>query len=327
MRYMFLDNFRGFKDTVVPLKDVNFLVGENSTGKTSLLALLGLVNSASFWFSSNPDFDSEEIKLGNFRDIVSVGAKDKSYFRVGALLAEDNNSKSNSYSAYLITFKEKNGMPMPVKYTYATEQKKVNVIWASTIMCKYETPEQMTEFTIDNVKDLFSRWAMEHQRRSGNYKIIKGPISFLRSSLGALNAFLTVEGVSEETPDDQVGRFSFRWDQPFKKVVMLAPIRTQPRRTYDEYNIAFSPGGEHTPYLIKKYFRQIKERDRFLTYITKFGKDSGLFSTIGVKSYGRLVTSPFELDIALDGNFLKIVNVGYGVSQVLPVVVEVFERP
>jgi hypothetical protein len=31
--YLFIDNFRGFKDTFVPITNVNFLVGENSTGK------------------------------------------------------------------------------------------------------------------------------------------------------------------------------------------------------------------------------------------------------------------------------------------------------
>ena len=33
----YVDNFRGFSDTYVPISDVNFFVGENSSGKTSLL--------------------------------------------------------------------------------------------------------------------------------------------------------------------------------------------------------------------------------------------------------------------------------------------------
>jgi len=31
---LYVDNFRGFRDTYVPIADVNFLVGENSSGKT-----------------------------------------------------------------------------------------------------------------------------------------------------------------------------------------------------------------------------------------------------------------------------------------------------
>lgn len=33
MKYLYMDNFRGFQDTLLPLKDVNFFVGENSSGK------------------------------------------------------------------------------------------------------------------------------------------------------------------------------------------------------------------------------------------------------------------------------------------------------
>lgn len=36
---LYVDNFRGFSDAYVPLTDINFLVGENSSGKTSLLSL------------------------------------------------------------------------------------------------------------------------------------------------------------------------------------------------------------------------------------------------------------------------------------------------
>ena len=69
MRFLYLDNFRGFSNTVIPLKPVNFLVGENSTGKTSLLALLNLLSSSSFWLSQ--DFNSADYEFGGFKDILS----------------------------------------------------------------------------------------------------------------------------------------------------------------------------------------------------------------------------------------------------------------
>ncbi len=34
--WLYIDNFRGFRITCIPIKDVNFFVGENSTGKTSV---------------------------------------------------------------------------------------------------------------------------------------------------------------------------------------------------------------------------------------------------------------------------------------------------
>ena len=42
MNYIYVDNYRGFSKTLVPIGEVNFLVGENSTGKTSILGLIKL---------------------------------------------------------------------------------------------------------------------------------------------------------------------------------------------------------------------------------------------------------------------------------------------
>ena len=136
-------------------------------------------------------------------------------------------------------------------------------------------------------------------------------------SLGALNSYLLSE--------KEVGKgksISISMSVPYGRTTWLAPIRTKPKRTYDEYNLEYSPEGEHTPYLIKKYFRKEEEKRRFLEFVREFGRNSGLFQTIEVKNFGRRITAPFELDVSLNDTVLKIINVGYGVSQALPVIVE-----
>ncbi len=45
---LFVDNFRGFTDAYIPITDVNFLVGENSAGKTSILGLIRLFSKPDF---------------------------------------------------------------------------------------------------------------------------------------------------------------------------------------------------------------------------------------------------------------------------------------
>jgi hypothetical protein len=322
MNCIFLDNFRGFEKTIVPLKDVNFLVGENSTGKTSVLALISLLTKASFWMSGTPEFDSPEVKLGNFRDIVSANAKDKSYFRIGFF------GEGKPPSGYLITFKEKEGMPFVSRYTFMAEGKQVQVKLRSKILYKYEDPYRVSGDMPKDMENMFMTWITEHDKSSGKYRTLRGPVSLLRTSLGALNAALVGEpsSVGKKLPRSGSRTLTFGWTSPFKETVMLAPIRTRPKRTYDEYNRKFSPEGEHIPYLIKSYFKKIKDKGKFMRFIRKFGKDSGLFQTINIKNFGRTVASPFELDIALENTLFKIVNVGYGVSQILPVIVEMFEE-
>lgn len=326
MRYMFLDNYRGFNNTIFPLKDVNFLVGENSTGKTSLLALINSITKPSFWMSDAPSFGSQTVSLGNFKDIVSANAKDKSYFRIGLFLGEEGHKK-NIPSAYLITFKEREGMPFISRYTLMEGKEQIQIKFMTTIQYKYENAFPLPNENIERVKELFMDWTKEHAKSSKNYKSIKGPRSMRRVPLGMLNAAFSHDSELEgkkRTLELPTG-FSFSWSRAYKNVTMLAPIRTKPKRTYDEYNVEFSPEGEHTPYLIKKYFRSKTQRAKFLKFINKFGAESGLFKTIKIKSFGRLVTSPFELDVLIDGTMLKTINVGYGVSQVLPIVVEIFE--
>ena len=59
MKILFVENFKGFKKEYLEFKDFNFFVGENSTGKTSLLSLINLVSRPNFWLS--PDFNDGEI--------------------------------------------------------------------------------------------------------------------------------------------------------------------------------------------------------------------------------------------------------------------------
>jgi hypothetical protein len=322
MFYLYMDNFRGFQDTLIPIKDVNFLVGENSTGKTSVMALLNILSGLGFWMISTR-FEAEEMKLGNYQDIVSAHVKDKKYFRVGMCVSREG---EESQGAYLITYKEREGMPAISRYTCKMGGKLVDVIFATkSLRFRREEKSGTLDGGIETAKEWFETWRRRHDESKGSYTSIRGATKFgLMRSLGALNAYLLSE--EKEIHKGRGRHISITVPTPYPEVTWLAPIRTKPKRTYDEYNLDYSPEGEHTPYLIKKYFRRKEEKERFLKFVRTFGVNSGLFKTIEVKNFGRTTTAPFELDVSLNDTVLKIVNVGYGVSQALPVVVELFEE-
>ena len=57
--------------------------------------------------------------------------------------------------------------------------------------------------------------------------------------------------------------------------------------------------------------------------LVAFGRESGLFSDIRVKRHGRQISDPFQLQIKVhSGSHANIMDVGYGVSQSLPILVE-----
>ena len=62
-------------------------------------------------------------------------------------------------------------------------------------------------------------------------------------------------------------------------------------------------------------------------HLVKFGKDAGLFADIKVKRHGKRLSDPFQLQIKVrSGSHENIMDVGYGVSQSLQLLVNVLER-
>ena len=332
MKYIFVDNFRGFTRTLLSIRDVNFFVGENSTGKTSLLGLIKLLDTPHFWF--NQEFNTNEVRLGNFMDIVSVNSPDKGYFRIGFVdsIPRQTRKETPTFQAFLLTFMEEEGVPIVSQYTFISggEQIKVNFS-AKMIKFKNEGPCEVRDDS-EFIKRMLLSWVDSHEKIDTGYETLKMPVE-------RREALLFIPSMLEDIlRRRRRGRTTTRGvplyiERPFRSVAWLAPIRTRPQRTYDSYTLDYSPTGDHTPYLIKKFLarrtqEQRKQADKFIRFIEKFGKDSGLFKSIAIKDYDRrTTTSPFELDIILTKEALSIDNVGYGVSQSLPIIVELFARP
>lgn len=68
-----------------------------------------------------------------------------------------------------------------------------------------------------------------------------------------------------------------------------------------------------------------KQWERLKTALDGFGKASGLFSGIEVKRLGRQESSPFQVNIKIAGPSFNLIDVGYGVSQALPLVFDVIQ--
>lgn len=111
----------------------------------------------------------------------------------------------------------------------------------------------------------------------------------------------------------------------FKNYYWLAPIRAKAKRIYESYDVKFSPEGEHIPALLKELFsnKTKKESARILSIINQFGQESNLYDKILINNLGLKKESPFEIIVQYDNIEVKLPNVGYGVSQCLPVVVEI----
>ena len=109
----------------------------------------------------------------------------------------------------------------------------------------------------------------------------------------------------------------------------IAPIRAKPERTYDQYQSDYSAEGSHVPYRLNELLHDSesldkKNKKKLLDALEEFGLNSGLFKKIEVRRLGSSndKSAPFHLQVVLNEKPLQITNVGYGVAQVLPILVE-----
>jgi len=315
MNFIFLDNIRGFSNCTVPLLKANFLVGENSTGKTSFLAILNLLSNPDFWMSQ--DFNTKEYNFGVFKDIVSASSDKNKGFYIGLLRMKDNTPEIGD--CFLFRFDEKDGQPFISLFLQVKNKILSSIILQSNNMM-YKIDDKL-DLNKPDPMDLFNL-LINHvsTNKTGYKKLPKAFNQIPKHMIGAYSAVL-----------DSLSKMSKKHDFLMipalaRNFTWLAPIRTEPKRTYDGFNRSFSPDGGHTPYLIRKKLRPGSKSTEFKLALESFGISSGLFKEVKVKEFGKDYSSPFELNIILNKHPLKINSVGYGVSQVLPVVVELLER-
>lgn len=328
--YLFIDNFRGFTDTCIPIADVNFLVGENSTGKTSVLGLLKLFGNTEFLsprLQAQSEFADKHVKFGYFSDMVSAHATDHSRFHVGFIAVQPPRGDQSRTAAWLCTFAEEKGLPKLTNLTFYQGLSKVTIQFTRrrTRYTGEKLPEALTPEAI--TKQFLQGWKQEHVAPTLKYNTLDpGFRGGAQMPIFLVVALVRSAVLEDDSSDKNTRRFSPP-DLPIgNELVWLAPIRTEPSRTYDSLTREFSPEGTHTPYLIRTILRSKKAALKFHNFVQRVGKDSGLFEDVSIKPFGREPTSPFEVDILLDNKAFNLSSVGYGVSQALPVLVELLDR-
>jgi len=333
MRFVFMDNYRGFSETFIRLANATFLVGENSTGKSSFLELMRLFSSPDFVFGLEFPAGGDS-DLGGFSDIVSVGSADRSYFAVGILLTELRSRRtktpSNEMQFAIMVFRDKDGLPEIKSYTSYYNSR------VATLRRKGKN----VEYRISEDEPLISRGSAEaqsfflsHYRNTNTYNdykpIPKGMREHLLQGTIPITLALSMLCASPKGANDSPDRVSIEFPEniaiPLQRTTWIAPIRTRPKRIYEGIRTHFTPEGDHTPFVIKQVLGSSKSAGKFTELVKKFGEASGLFQMVSAHSFGsgKNPVAPFELVISLRGKELNIGNVGYGVSQVLPVVVEI----
>ena len=103
----------------------------------------------------------------------------------------------------------------------------------------------------------------------------------------------------------------------------IAPIRSVPQRTYDPVQSLPEPSGSHVPMLLSKVSRENTEEWATLRKkFNAFGRRSGLYEGISVRQLGESPSDPFQIELKIGDDTINLLDVGYGVSQILPIIVD-----
>ncbi len=321
---------------------LTLLVGNNSTGKTSFLAAVRAI-----WEIANrsiePDFRALPYDLGPFSEIaynpnnrgtratsfgIGFSGNWQTHFTTKASV-ERSLFKATQIE-FDVTFESRAAAPYPAEISLKGDD-----IWIRFLGIK--SSQTIMEFGSNN-----GAWYLNSDGESLGKEWFYLPIFFywVRNKLYDHDKFRkTLKSLADKhsvPSDEDIDKLEKLLNGLFysRNIIDVglfasAPIRSRPSRTYDPIKPSRDPEGAYVPtYLANLQFGHNQQWKSLKKKLKRFGRESGLFHTIGVKQFGDIESGgPFQLEIKLkNGGDRNLIDVGYGVSQVLPVLAELFRQ-
>lgn len=315
--------FRGFRNQAyIPIRPITVLIGENSSGKTSLLALIKYVYDI---ISGKIDasFNDEQFQLGTFDQIAY-------------------NRGEEEHSSNQITFKVRKTVSTRdiVKGRNKPSESDVELIVilsgldSDTVLNGFEFNVRGTNLQVQ-VGPKAAPWKFTDVKGS-TINIPNLSLPFHEVLRGAVLRYVPLminqrlyprwqenggsKSKGKELPVWVGQFFEALVDEFTANVVITSAIRTKPFRTYTPGTEKEDSEGSHVPFELAKLERRDKsEWNVMRSRIEKFGVDSEMFNEIGVKNFGPRGSDPFQIQFDLQGVRRNLIDLGYGTSQVLPI--------
>ncbi|MCY3822185.1 MAG: AAA family ATPase [Gammaproteobacteria bacterium] len=303
------------------LRPITLLVGENSTGKSTFLGCYSVLHRvlSEMDFVGRPDFNEEPFFLGSFRDIVRSrrGPSGRiNRFQLGFVTTPVRRG-SQVPCRLLATFAEQGSQPVVSSFRWQFDAESFlearRGAEGETIL-RIPNHEVETEIPFMNAVFLFD-------------VLGEGELLLRRWDTGTKPIVDYLEGLLDNQAESRRARSTRGlelWPH-LPDLIPVAPLRSKPKRTYDPVRETASPDGEHIPMLMMRLDHTAKSHwDALHGNLVEFGRQSGLFSDIKVKRHGKQMSDPFQLQVKVrSGSHANIMDVGYGVSQSLPILVDV----
>jgi AAA domain, putative AbiEii toxin, Type IV TA system len=309
--------FSAPQDAVI--RPLTLLVGENSSGKTTFLALCRLAHAVAQGSVRHLPFNEAPFLLGAYDQIASKRPGRHGHARSFSLTINPANAFRQSLWAEFVA---RNGQASLHSLRLASGDLALEVTSKESNGYSFtlQGPRGKTEKIPANPEFEFAM-------------TIQFPISELTGYL--VNAVQNAGGLLGEMV---LSNSDFEELESARKAVQqefqrrpyaFAPIRSSPQRTYDPVDAAPEPEGSHVPMTLATLSRSAAtlQWTRLRSVLSDFGSKSGLFEDIEIVNKGKKESDPFQVGVKSGGSAFNLIDVGYGVSQALPILVDVLQRP
>ncbi len=323
-------NFRCFGDEqTVRLAPLTLLVGDNSTGKTSFLALIRALSYVAYG-DITPNFRQPPYDLGSYGEIVHVANGANALhetFEAGFTLdsGEGVKSESNGHHRgidFRITFKNRRDVPFPICRHLSD-----GIAW---IEYSHDPDAEDGIIKAGIGAQSFDTRVSDHIRTFDRHLL---PLSYAvhlvtpKADRGESEEHTEIEQTLHRLVRDR-----FDEERVSGPPFASAPVRSRPSRTYDPGDITGAPDGEHAPtFLARMSMLGGDEWETLRKHILDFGRTAGLFDDLKIVRFGDSGGSPFQIHVRKHGRrhkglYRNLVDMGYGVSQILPILTELFRK-
>ena len=312
MDTLILEDFRCFAGRhEVPIRPLTLLVGENSTGKTSFLAAMRAAHDR-----TEPNFNEEPFRLGSYDQVANNRGSPAKSFVVGLQFELETSDFPENRASHHEVRVESRFMSRDAQPRISEFCASAGVYRLGLKSLQGEEPE--LSFFVGDQMVLEQRipqeiWAGRARPSDSLWPILS------RTLTSAQETGTTI--TSEDNTSFQALLLLARIET-LHRPYAFAPIRTSPRRTYDPTAEPRHPEGSHIPITLAAWLTG--ENKLYSEDLNDFGSASGLYSSLGIRRLGEQGGDPFQIEVRPAGGGMarNLIDVGYGVSQAIPIIAD-----